>query len=385
MAPTVSRGKCEAPAAFEISTSEEFSTITTTTPTAVDASTDYTLSTDVGSLDAATRYWYRAVLTDLLDRPRRNPSSIGTFRTAPALGTSADIVFAFSADVHQDHPERLGILDAIAAKNPAFFLNLGDFPRCDDGTPATDRSGYRAKHALVRSFDEIETFFLSVPACSLWDDHEIVDDWDGNTDPDLVGHGIETWKEWFPHRPTAGSSGGIYRSFRWGAALEVFLLDTRFFRSPNDALDDASKTMLGATQKQWLKDCLLASTAIHKVVVTSVPLRYGTTGNDHWEGFATERGEILDFITGNGIDGVFFLAGDQHWAAVHRHPEGILEVMACPLSAQTRVPPSSPDPHVVFQSQAHNYGLVRIDGQTGGCVIELRDAGDDLLHTEVVR
>ena len=46
----------------------------------------------------------------------------------------------------------------------------------------------------------------------------------------------------------------------------------------------------------------------------------GTTGSDHWAGFAHERGELLTYIKAEKIGGVFFLAGDQRWSAVHHHP-----------------------------------------------------------------
>jgi len=368
---------------WEVSTTDDFSSGTMDSPAQPSASaSDFTVSHEVGGLLADTQYYARAILVDPLDTTRRNASEIVSFQTAPTPAASEDVLFAFGADFHQEYPERLPILNGLAARGPAFFLSLGDFPYADvDPAPATLET-YRYQHRLVRSYEEVESCFRQVPLVATWDDHEVANDWSATTAASLVAIGTQVWAEYFPFRSTVGSGGANYRSFRWGSALEVFLLDTRLHRSANGAADDASKTMLGTTQKQWLLQGLSASTATFKVIATSVPLRYGTTGDDHWEGFTTERTEILSHITSNLISGVFFLAGDQHWASAHHHPEGLVEVMACPISAELRDPPAVPPPEVVFVRKDYCYGLVRIDATAATCAIEIYDKDDLLIHTE---
>jgi hypothetical protein len=145
--------------------------------------------------------------------------------------------------------------------------------------------------------------------------------------------------------------------------------------------------MLGTAQRAWLERSLLASRARFKLIATSVPLRYGTTGRDHWAGFTTERTALFDFIRRNSISGTAFLSGDQHWAAVHRHPEGFVEVQACPTAAFLRDPPATLDPHIAFLRKTRCFGLVRahVTGPDPRLEIEIRDAADALLHTETVR
>jgi alkaline phosphatase D len=190
-----------------------------------------------------------------------------------------------------------------------------------------------------------------------------------------VGLGVRAWHELFPARPAA--SEGLYRRISAGA-VDLFVLDTRFFRDANADPDDAGKTMLGAAQLAWLQAELLASTAPWKIVATSVPLRYGTTGSDHWEGFTIERSALFSFLTTNAISGVFFLAGDQHWSAVHEHPEGFVEIMACPITADLRPPPSPLPPEVVFVAEAHGYGIVR--AAPTSATVEIRGLGGAVLH-----
>jgi alkaline phosphatase D len=45
---------------------------------------------------------------------------------------------------------------------------------------------------------------------------------------------------------------GTYYRFSYGD-IEFFMLDDRYYRSPNGAEDDGTKTMLGDKQWQWLK------------------------------------------------------------------------------------------------------------------------------------
>lgn len=82
---------------------------------------------------------------------------------------------------------------------------------------------------------------------------------------------------------------------RWGRHVELFVLDTRSFREPNDRPDTgpAPKTLLGAEQRAWLLDALAGSDATWKVVVSSVPLAIPTgrpAARDGWSDLGGETG-----------------------------------------------------------------------------------------------
>lgn len=96
--------------------------------------------------------------------------------------------------------------------------------------------------------------------------------------------------------------------------VEVFTISNVMHRSPIAATDNASKTMLGTTQKAWLKTWLLASTATWKVINSTKKTFKSTSGDngDTYGEYTTERNEILDYIASNGITGVVWLAGDKH-------------------------------------------------------------------------
>jgi alkaline phosphatase D len=77
--------------------------------------------------------------------------------------------------------------------------------------------------------------------------------------------------------------------------------------------------MLGATQKAWFKNELLAAkdgalTVWLNSQVWCVDTPFGglDTDGDHWGTFATERAEISDYLADNGITNVIQLTGDMH-------------------------------------------------------------------------
>lgn len=96
--------------------------------------------------------------------------------------------------------------------------------------------------------------------------------------------------------------------------VEIFTISNIVHRTILTATDNASKSMLGAAQKAWLKAKLLASTATWKVINSSKKTYKYTTGDngDTFAFYTTERNEILQFIQDNNITGVVWLSGDWH-------------------------------------------------------------------------
>ena len=76
---------------------------------------------------------------------------------------------------------------------------------------------------------------------------------------------------------------------------------------------DPGRTILGATQKQWLKDGLLNSTATFKFIMNGPPVtQLVFMPYDRWEAWSAERAEILDYIQTNNIKNVIWLSTDFH-------------------------------------------------------------------------
>jgi alkaline phosphatase D len=176
----------------------------------------------------------------------------------------------------------------------------------------------------------------------VWDDHEVINDFGPATDigtvppyipgMHLMPPGLQAFLDYTPIASAEQTPDRLYRSFRWGKNVEVFVLDTRQYRDPNFAVDSdaAPKTMLGAAQLAWLKQGLAASDARWKVIVSSVPMSIPTgfppsNGRDGWAnydqptGYEHELLDILRFMQARGIRNTVWITTDVHFAEAFRY------------------------------------------------------------------
>jgi len=136
-----------------------------------------------------------------------------------------------------------------------------------------------------------------------------------------------------PGDPRSDGELKFYGAQAWGKNALTINLDTRSFRDVrlNKAAggddtgaraDNPGRTLLGATQKAWLKQTLLdakANGTVWKFINITDPMdmigAYGSGedgGKSWWGGYRAERNEILKFIADNGIKNVVFIASDDH-------------------------------------------------------------------------
>lgn len=302
---------------------------------------DGTLKLDATGLTPGTPYLYRFVRLD-----SGESSQIGMFRTAPAPDDMSGFRFVYTGDSNGEfHP--FTILRHAAEASPDLWFWAGDTCYADailQGLPpAVDLPGYREKHRQNREDAHLRNLLAISPVWAQWDDHEVSNDYDGgDLEPRISlqqrNEAYRAFFEYMPIRPQAavGDEFRTYRSVRYGALAEFFLLDCRQYRSRDVGRDgggpdprafllptleidtiirlaDPSRSMLGAEQLAWLKEGLRSSTARHKFILSSLPftsllfLPY-----DRWDGYVAERYDLLRFIDENNIPGVILLAADIH-------------------------------------------------------------------------
>lgn len=300
-------------------------------------------------------------------------------RTAPLATDPRPVRLAVSAD-YDPHPMfETDLVAHVLAAEPELFVSLGDFPYTDNGPPAMTVDAYRSRHALGRSAREARRLFEGVGVRAIYDDHEFRNDWDAMRaaeEPARYAAAVQVWDEFFPVRAPIGDVR--YRSWRWGAHLECFLLDCRRFRSANAAPDGPGKEMLGAAQHAWLAAGLQASTATFKLVLTSVPLDFGL-GVDHWIGFTDARARLYQAIA--GVPGVLFVSADQHYFAAHRHANGAREIQVGPL-ARGVGEVGRADVGVWFRSQQLNAAVLDVSAEQ--LVIAGLGAGGERFYEEAL-
>lgn len=362
--------------------------------------TDFTLTIPLEGLAPATRYrWYVFAGTKGREGTSTEARSVarGEFTTLQDAKSHTPVTFAWSGDLGGQGRCRRGaagypIFDVMRAQQLSFFLFLGDTVYADGLCPsppnepgadfrAATLDEYRARHRDQRAAEALRRFLETTPVYAIWDDHEVRNDFSGPFD-DRMPIGRQALREYWPIRVAADDPDRLYRTVRAGTDLEMFILDTRQYRSRNIDQDGPAKTMLGEKQLQWLLRGLTESSAMWKVIVTTVPLSISkggsasVPGNDGWAGgpgipgFERERQVIVDHILGRMVKNVVFLAGDVHHVQANVYdPNGdgtpdFHEFVAGPLSAVSGKPTSASvglrPTTSVNEGGYMNFGLIRV-------------------------
>jgi alkaline phosphatase D len=148
---------------------------------------------------------------------------------------------------------------------------------------------------------------------AIWDDHDF-----GPNDADgTFIHKEMAWEVFrdFWGNPTYGLPGqkGCTTFFNY-TDVDFFMLDNRYFRTPDYCKTCPEKTAIGNAQLEWFMQALAASRAPFKIVAIGGQL---ITTDDHDETYThlykSERDTILARIEREGIKGVVFLTGDRHF------------------------------------------------------------------------
>jgi len=365
------------------------------------ADRDFTVTIPLEGLTPATAYRYRILTAGLRHETELAERATGRFKTSAASETPEPVRFVWSGDMGgqkhcRDQVAGYPIFVRMRQADPAFAILLGDLIYADDRCPAppnvpggdflaTTLDEYRAKHRYQRGDPALQRFLSEVPVYAIWDDHEVRNNFAGAADP-LMPVGRQALLDYWPIATPAEDPYRLYRKIRRGADLEIFILDTRQYRSKNEEPDGEAKTMLGVGQRDWLIQGLATSTATWKVIATSVPLsipKQGSQqmpGNDSWAraadgtGFQTELRRILDAMKARGVRNVVWLAADVHFAQVNQYdPDGdgvadFLEFVAGPLAAASG-PAIAPDPTfrpstLYSVGKFANFGLVTVQSRT---------------------
>ena len=105
-------------------------------------------------------------------------------------------------------------------------------------------AAYRAKHRYNRADPAVQQLFRETSVYATWDDHEVANNFAGSLEP-LMPVGRRAFRDYWGIEGPREEPDRLYRSVRWGRGLEVFMLDTRQYRSGNAEPDGPDKTMLG--------------------------------------------------------------------------------------------------------------------------------------------
>jgi alkaline phosphatase D len=448
------------------STSERGPVQTIVGPHCIDA-TDHTGRLELGGLPAGQTILYEVVFQSLRNDRSRSAPLRGRFRTPPA--TPRNVRFLWTADqVGQGwgiHPDSGGmrIYDTMARHNPDLFLHSGDVIYADNPVvpevKLPDGSTWRnivteAKSKVAETLDEyrgqyrynlldehLRSFCSTFGQVWQWDDHEVMNNWSPGKSiqddpryreknvPLLVARATRAFLEYAPMRTSASEIERVYRRISYGPLLDIFVLDMRSYRGPNNWNRQPQRVpdteYLGRPQFDWLRQGLRDSKALWKAIASDMPIGLevpdgvDAEGRKRWEAVANGAGaalgrelEIAELLSGlkrDRVRNVVWFTADVHYTAAHYYDprkarftdfQPFWEFVSGPMHAGTFGPGVLDEtfgPQVVYQKAPpagqqnlppsagmQFFGEVEIDARSGAMTVTLRDASDASLHRQVL-
>jgi alkaline phosphatase D len=280
---------------------------------------DQTLKTRIAGLEPSTEYFY-------LWQSANNVSPIGRTRTRPPRDSAAPLRIAFSS-CQQYSAGYFSAHAHAATEELDLYLFLGDYiyerSRRSAGTvradsrDATDLRSYRRKYRICRRDEGLRELHRVHPALHIWDDHEVANNYSNSLPvpaPLQRIAGYRAASEWIPRVVYRRDRHRIYKRIALGTTADLFLLDTRQYRTGTG--DGQARSILGGAQMQWLIAGLKASRAQWKLIAQQVSVSANPFGTgealDAWDGYPADRALLLSEIERLGIANVVFLSGDAH-------------------------------------------------------------------------
>ncbi len=247
-------------------------------------------------------------------------SRLGRVRTALPEGALYPVTVGATACTNQSRRPFVSLSD-MAQEDIDVFISVGATTYNDS---ATNLSGYRAKWAENLTDPGYRDILPHTGSYWTWDDHEVTNNWiPALINPARLAAAKQAYFETLPNE--RGPNDRLWRSYKWGDSVEFFILDSRSERRPMEG--EQPPKYISPEQMQWLKDSLSASTAHFKVLLNSVPITQMPIVwpgfEDRWQGYVPQREELLNYITDNDVEHVWFLTGDFHVGFIsHVEPEG---------------------------------------------------------------
>ncbi|MBL9202997.1 MAG: alkaline phosphatase D family protein [Opitutaceae bacterium] len=263
----------------------------------------------VQGLQPGTDYHYALEVRGVV---RTEANARGKFQTFPLGRASFRVAFGSCSDFRSGNQ---GVFDEIAREKPLLFIHTGDLHYSN--TNSVQVEDHRANYDQVLGHASQGAFYRSMAMAYMWDDHDFC----GNdTDSTAAGRDAAraAYRERVPHYPTPVSGGAIGQAFTVGR-VRFIMTDLRSAAVPASQRETASKSRLGAAQKAWFKQELIAARdgGFPLIVwVCTVPwISPDELGSDTWGGYATERTELANFIRDNRVSNLVLFSGDMHGLA----------------------------------------------------------------------
>jgi alkaline phosphatase D len=281
----------------------------------------------IDGLGPSRRYGYRV----LLDGVPQLTSEVLLLRTAAPVGTYAPFTMLTGSCAYtKDTP----IFASMARLRPDGMLWLGDnvyfqrSPLLITGEWATAQAMHN-RYRQDRQAAALQPLLRSTHHWAIWDDHDYGPN-DADSGYSLKRESLALFQRFWDN-PTYGlpDTPGVFTRFEHNG-VDFFLLDDRYYRT--------AERMLGEKQLSWLKEGLLSSRGVFKVVAGGNQMFNDDNRFEGWNRFAREREEFVRWLGAHRIRGVVFLSGDRHFSELLRYERPgtypLYELTCSPLSSK---------------------------------------------------
>jgi phosphodiesterase/alkaline phosphatase D-like protein len=331
------------------------------------ASEDHAVKFALTGLQSAQRHYYRFEIRADAQSPAKMSETF-SFLTAPRPGDRAAVMFHLTTC--QDLLAERTYLPMIEQK-PDFCVSDGDTVYYDGQCLARDIPQAWQAYQKMFGLPAMKDYYRNVGGYFMKDDHDFRFN---DSDPYMKGvwarkdrlkpgarviaergeqrldgawltaeEGARVFQQVFPIGPKP------YRTFRWGRGVQLWLLENREFRSPNDMEDGPNKSIWGAEQKKWLKDTLVASDADFRIIISPNPIigpDRMMKGDNHanLNGFWFEGQAFLDWLRDNKLSNVVLMCGDRHWQyhSIDRRRDREINEFSCGPTSDDHTQPVPP-------------------------------------------
>ena len=332
---------------WEIAEDEAFTRVARTGSAVALPELGHSVHVEVEGLEPGREFFYRMIAGS-------EASPVGRTKTGPPSDAPLDeLRLAFASCQHYEH----GFFTALrhlSNEDLDLIVHLGDYiyegssvldrVRQHEGPEIMTLDDYRARYTMYRADADLQAAHAAAPWVVTSDDHEVDNDYaaeisENRASPEAFllrrAAAYQAYYEFMPLRRSsmpAGPDMQLYRRLRFGNLVEMNLLDTRQYRSPQPCGGGGNRptcathisdeqTILGQQQRRWLFEGLAASGARWNVLAQQVMVArlrrindegIETWSMDKWDGYPAERQALLDLLAEGGTLNPIVLTGDIH-------------------------------------------------------------------------
>lgn len=341
--------------AWEVADDEAFSRVVRQGRVTAAPELSYSVHVDVDGLAPDRWYFYRFTSGDAT-------SPVGRLRTTPPAAGTTPLRAGVASCQHYESGY-FTAYEHMAREELDLVAHLGDYiyeyaetperVRAHAGLELRSLDDYRRRYAQYKSDPALQAAHARCPWLVTWDDHEVDNNYAAavgenrmESDEQMRARRAAAYQAWWEHQPVrvprarSWADLSITRTMDWGTLARFWVLDTRQYRSDQacgDGVDrtpcgdwaDASRTLLGGAQENWLAEGLGSSRAQWQVLAQQIMMTPfdNVAGEDNaysmdtWSGYPAARERLMRTIAERAPNRTVVLTGDihSHWAnELHR-------------------------------------------------------------------